>query len=87
MVILSFLEYLFKHYNVSATFPELNQVSGPRGFPMELTPRGKPCCIVRIFEECIASVRDYLFYNDWSLNKEGGMVQPDRGSNQFFSHE
>ena len=30
----------------------LNPVSGPRGFPTELTPRGKPCCIVRIFEEC-----------------------------------
>ncbi len=24
-----------------------------QGFPMELTPRGIPCCIVRIFEECI----------------------------------
>ncbi len=28
----------------------------PRGFPTELTPRGKPCCIVRIFEECILSI-------------------------------
>ncbi len=36
----------------SATLPELNPVSGPRGFPTELTPRGTPCCIVRIFEEC-----------------------------------
>ncbi len=36
----------------NGTLPELNPVSGPRGFPTELTPRGKPCCIVRIFEEC-----------------------------------
>ena len=36
----------------SATLPELNPVSGFRGFPTELTPRGIPCCIVRIFEEC-----------------------------------
>ncbi len=36
----------------SARLPELNPVSGPQGFPKELTPRGKPCCVVRIFEEC-----------------------------------
>ncbi len=28
-------------------------VSGSQGFPKELTPRGKPCCIVRILEECV----------------------------------
>ena len=33
-------------------FRKLNPVSSHRGFPTELTPRGKHCCIVRIFEEC-----------------------------------
>ena len=27
---------------------------GVQGFPMELTPRVIPCCIVRIFEECMS---------------------------------
>ncbi len=32
--------------------PELNPVDACRGFPTKLTPRGWPCCIVRILEEC-----------------------------------
>ncbi len=32
--------------------PELNPVYACRGFPTELIPRGWPCCIVRILEEC-----------------------------------
>ncbi len=46
------IENLWQH---SATLPELNPVSGLRGFSTELTPRGKPCCIVRILEECVIS--------------------------------
>ncbi len=27
-------------------------VDACQGFPMELTPHGWPCCVVRILEEC-----------------------------------
>ena len=36
----------------SPKIPELNTVDACRGFPTDLTPRGWPCCIVRILEEC-----------------------------------
>ena len=32
--------------------PEVNPVDACREFPMELTHRGQPCCIVGIFGEC-----------------------------------
>ena len=37
---------------------ELYPVDGCRGFPTELTPRGWPCCIIRILEECTYSQQD-----------------------------
>ncbi len=34
-------------YNL-VKLPELNPVSACRGIPTELTPRGQPCCFVKI---------------------------------------
>ncbi len=41
--------YYLKICTTLAIFPELIPIDACRRFPTELTPRGQPCCIVRIF--------------------------------------
>ena len=59
---ISLPQHLVKPLHTSRYISCKMNSSATRGFPTELTRRGKPCCIVRNFEEC-----NYFLYGDIRL--------------------